>query len=108
MNPLKCCDLSLQDTPFSEYPPFTQTNFSHNRNFNVAVAGPPLSLMNFKTVLSMMIFFDSLIRIKKPEDSSRVKDEYFNEEPNYYPRFGQTDPNSAAGKWRTSPAVYRI
>lgn len=99
-----------QQTPFlSEYQRSTPTKFFPNRNFNIAVDGPPLRLMNIETVLSVMMMPNAyLIRIESPEDRSCVKEEYFHEEPNYNSRFGQTDPNSSAGRWRACPTFYRI
>lgn len=94
LNSLISCDV-LQDIPLSEYLWFTQTNFSPNRNFNLAVAEFPLRRTYFKTVVDMYPI-DFLIRIKSPADSNCVKEEYLNEKSNHYSRFGKADPDSSA------------
>jgi hypothetical protein len=99
---------TLQTTSISEYPRIQQTNFSPNRNYNIAVAAPPLTLLNVKTALSMMMPIEYLIRTQDPGISSCAKEEYFNEKSNHYSRFGKADPDSVARKQRACPTFYRI
>jgi hypothetical protein len=94
-------DLSAQEicNPFSESQRFTQPIFSPNRNFNLAVDGPPLRSMNLNTVLSLMMGMNFLVKIKRAEDRNCVKDKILNEKSNHYSRIGQADPYSSAGEW---------
>ncbi|WP_170864371.1 hypothetical protein [Fodinibius roseus] len=107
---LDACDDALQVDPFSEYQQqrSVQPIFYPNRNYNVAVAELPLKRMKFKIALSMMMPIEHLIRVKRPEYSNGVKDEYFNEKSNHYSRFGKANPDRIAGKRRTCPTFYRV
>src|SRR5699024_3523440 len=107
-SPSEGTDYKLQDISLSDNQQYTLPNFSPNRNFNTAVAVSPLRHLNVETALSRIMTYRYLARALCPADSNGVKDELFNEKSNYYSRFGQTDPDCVAGKWRTCSAFYRI
>jgi len=106
---LKClCKRCLQHAPSSEYAQLILPFFTLNKNFNTAVAEPPLTgndLTNFFSTNQHRPYF-SLCNF--PEAGSSMKQIFFDEKPNYYPRLGQSNPYSSAGKRRAGPTFYRI
>src|SRR5680860_179987 len=100
--------IDFRRAPSFEYAQLNDQNFTINKNFNVAVADPPLIGKNVETFFLMnQVTPYSLLR-NFPEAGSSMKQVLFNEKSNYHSRIRGTNPHCAPGKWRTGPAFYRI